>query len=73
VTKEDAIDRVNPFRDRNVSDQLGAWAVAVELAVATLNQTLAEFKEFQEKGDPDVGDAGPAADTGGSPAGGLDR
>lgn len=63
MTKEDALDKINPFRDRNVSDQLGAWAAAVEMAVATLNKTLAEFKEFQEKGDPDVGDDGPTADT----------
>jgi hypothetical protein len=66
VTKEGALDKVNPFRDRTVSDQLGAWAAAVEIAVATLNQTLAEFKEFQEfqeRGEPDVGDAGAAGDT----------
>lgn len=73
MTKESALDKVNPFRDRNVADQLGAWSAAVELAVATLNQTLAEFKEFkefQEKGEPDVGDAGAAEDTDGAPDGG---
>jgi hypothetical protein len=63
VTKEGPLAAGNPFRDRNVSEQLRAWSAAVELAVATLNRTLVEFKEFQEKekGELDVGDDGSTA------------
>jgi hypothetical protein len=74
VTKEGALDRVNPFRDRNVADQLSAWSAAVEMAVATLNQTLTELKGYQQEGESDVGDvedgAGGAAGVGGAAGGG---
>jgi hypothetical protein len=54
VTKHIPIETVNPFAERGVTDQLNAWASALEMAVSTLNRTLAEFKEFQEKGVADV-------------------
>lgn len=49
------LDRVNPFVDQDVSSQLDSWAAALEMAVATLNQTLAEVKIFKEKGAGDDG------------------
>lgn len=48
------LDRVNPFAEQDVTQQLDSWSAALEMAVATLNQTLAELKAFQ-KGVPDVG------------------
>jgi hypothetical protein len=72
VTKESALDKVNPFRDRNVSEQLDAWSAAVEMAVATLNKTLAEFKEFQEEGKSDAAYDRATIDGAGTPAAGAD-
>lgn len=47
------LERVNPFADQGVSEQLDSWAAALEMAVATLNQTLAEVRQYQEKGVAD--------------------
>jgi hypothetical protein len=70
VNKDKALDRINPFGDRGVTEQLDAWAAALEMAVSTLNRTLAEFKEFQKKGGPDVGpEARRAAGDGGEHGG----
>lgn len=54
MTKHVPIDKVNPFAERGVTEQLDAWTAALEMAVSTLNNTLAEFKLFQEKGQADV-------------------
>lgn len=69
MTKDNPIDKVNPFADRDVTDQLNAWTAALEMAVATLNQTLTEFKDFQQKGEPDVGDDATGTGAGGEHGG----
>ncbi len=61
-------DRVNPFADQGVSQQLDSWAAALEMAVATLNQTLAEVRLYQEKGvadDPAAAEEADGGDDGG--------
>lgn len=62
MSKHNPLDKVNPFSEQGVTDQLDSWAAALEMAVATLNQTLTEFRAFQEKGGSDVG-SDTAADT----------
>lgn len=56
--------RVDPFGEQDISQQLDSWAAAVEMAVATLNQTLIEVRAFQkQKGDGHDGSAEPAGDS----------
>lgn len=57
-------DRVNPFADQDVTQQLDSWAAALEMAVAALNQTLAEVRLYQEKGVADVPPARTECDAG---------
>lgn len=65
MSKHVPADKVNPFAERGVTEQLNAWTAALEMAVSTLNRTLTEFKEFQEKGGADVGpEAAGGADCG---------
>lgn len=54
--------RVNPFVDQDVTSQLDSWAAALEMAVATLNQTLEEVKVFKEKGAGDARDGAAESD-----------
>jgi hypothetical protein len=56
------ISRVDPFEGQDAAQQLDSWVAALEMTVATLNKTLADFKEFQRKGDQDVEPGEPAAD-----------
>jgi hypothetical protein len=58
------LSRVNPFVDQDVTSQLDSWAAALEMAVATLNQTLEEVKTFKEKGAGDARDRTAEADEG---------
>lgn len=67
MTRDIPLENVSPAADRRVTEQLDAWVCALEMAVATLNQTLTEVKEFQTKGGPDGGDdtaAGGESDAG---------
>lgn len=46
------LDRINPFSEQSITDQLDSWASALEMAVATLNRTLAQIEQFR-KGEED--------------------
>lgn len=62
------LDRINPFSEQSITDQLDSWASALEMAVATLNCTLAQIEQFR-RGDEDdqqqPGQPGPVGGDGG--------
>lgn len=57
----------DPYSEQEISRQLDSWAAALEMAVATLNQTLVEVKGFngKEADERDDGTAGPVGSGGG--------
>jgi hypothetical protein len=57
----------DPYGEQDVSRRLDSWAAALEMAVATLNRTLAEVKTYSGKESDERYD-GPAQS--GEPGGG---
>lgn len=57
----------DPLAERTVTQQLDAWAAALDAAVRTLSGLADEVRSLQQKGEPaDVGDEGAAAHGGGA-------